>query len=324
MTSDRNAPGRGEGSLQSEHFPMMPGILELGVREAEGAAETRNAGPAMMKDSFVLTSEEGLPIFGEVWLGSGGRNLPSIVLCHGFQGFKDWSFFPHLAESLVARGFAVVTFSMSRSGVSQHADRFDRLDLLEHGTLSSDLADLATVLGAVFEGTLPGSRMFDLSKVALLGHSRGGATALLMARRNPRIASLVTWGAPARLLRAEPKVVERWRREGHLTVPGMWSGQAIRVGTAFLDDLDRNKYELLEAISALPIPYLILHGKADDVVPPSEADELYEAAPIDGVEVIWIPGADHNFGAAHPFTGTNSALEEAISLSRDFLHDTLY
>jgi uncharacterized protein len=324
MTSGFQIPGRDEEEPVSEPFSWMTGRPERASNEAEPNPEPRSARPTMLKESFLLTSEEGLPIHGDVWIGSGGRNLPCVVLCHGFQGFKDWAFFPHLAEALVFSGFAVISFSNSHCGVSAGSDHFDRLDLLERGTVSTDLGDLQVVLGALFDGTLPGSRMLDLAKVALLGHSRGGAIALLMARRNPRVASLVTWAAPARLLRAEPRVVERWRREGRLTLVSGWTGQSLQIGTAFLDDLDRHKYEPLEAVAGLPIPYLILHGRSDDVVPPSEAEEIYEAAPTDGVEAIWIDGLDHNLGTSHPFSGSNRGLDEAVSLSREFLHDTLY
>jgi pimeloyl-ACP methyl ester carboxylesterase len=324
MSAGFPPPGRDEEETGSESFPWIGGRMDFGAHEAQQNPEPRSARPAMLKESFLLTSEEGLPIHGDVWIGSGGRNMPCVVLCHGFQGFKDWAFFPHLAEALVIGGFAVVSFSTSRCGVSPGSDRFDRLDLLEQATISTDLGDLHVVLGALFDGTLPGSRLLDLAKVSLLGHSRGGAIALLMARRNPRIASLATWSAPARLLRAEARVVERWRREGRLSILSSWSGQAIHIGTAFLDDLDRHKYEPLEAVAGLPIPYLILHGRADDVVPPGEAEEIYEAGPTDGCEAIWIEGADHTFGAAHPFSGSNRGLDEAVGLSREFLNDTLY
>jgi uncharacterized protein len=323
MSSENKVPGRGDSLLGSEHFPLMPGFLELGGPVGEPGTPTRGPEAPTMRESFTLGGEEGLPIYGEVWMGAGGRNLPAVVLCHGFQGFKDWAFFPYVAESFVVAGFAVVTFSASRSGVGPGATGFDHPELVEGETVTSDLADLGTVLSALFDGSLPAGRVIDLTKVALLGHSRGGALALLMARRNPRIAALVTWSAPARFLRADAKAVERWRREGQLTVPS-WSGQPLRVGTAFLDDLDRNKYDLCEAAAALPVPYLIVHGRADETVPPAEAEELYEASPSEGVEMLWLPEADHNLGATQPFAGPSAALEEAISASREFFTDTMF
>ena len=47
---------------------------------------------------FELLSADGGPLRGEVRTAGGGEGRPAVVICHGFKGFKDWGFFPKLAE----------------------------------------------------------------------------------------------------------------------------------------------------------------------------------------------------------------------------------
>ena len=41
-----------------------------------------------------------------------GRTKRLIVICHGFKGFKDWGFFPYLADSLANRTGSTVVSSI--------------------------------------------------------------------------------------------------------------------------------------------------------------------------------------------------------------------
>ena len=134
---------------------------------------------------FTVQSDEGLPIRGNLDVPQHPRAL--VMLIHGFKGFKDWGFFPWLGEHLARDRFAVCRFNMSRSGIGEHPEEFDRLDLFADDTYSVQLADLRTVVRYVHEQIqLP---MF------LLGHSRGGAIALLGAKEVPLLRGVVTWSA---------------------------------------------------------------------------------------------------------------------------------
>ena len=39
----------------------------------------------------------------------GGATRPVAVLVHGFKGFMDWGFFPHLSRRLAAAGFVAAS-----------------------------------------------------------------------------------------------------------------------------------------------------------------------------------------------------------------------
>src|SRR5438045_3149640 len=123
--------------------------------------------------NFEIESDEGLKIRGNLDLPESPRALAIVI--HGFKGFKDWGFFPWLASRLVEHRIAVCRFNMSRSGIGEDSETFDRLDLFAGDTYSAQLADLRTVTAWVQ------SRLRHLPTF-LLGHSRGGGIALLGAQ----------------------------------------------------------------------------------------------------------------------------------------------
>lgn len=105
-----------------------------------------------------------------------------MVICHGFKGFKDWGFFPHLAERLARAGFTAVSFNFSGSGVGEDGETF----------VARALRDLDIVLGALNRGDLGPKPTVD----GLYGHGLGGAVAVLRATRDPAMWALVTWDDP--------------------------------------------------------------------------------------------------------------------------------
>ena len=176
---------------------------------------------------FILTSTEGLPIRGNLDAPASPRAL--VVVIHGFKGFKDWGFFPYVADTLRDHGFAVCRFNMSRSGIGENPDAFDRLDLFADDTYSQQLADLRVVV-AHAQSKFPNLRTF------LFGHSRGGGIALLGARDVASLAGVITWSAISHANRWDEETVRKWRRDGGLDVINARTKQNMRMSTAILDD----------------------------------------------------------------------------------------
>ena len=63
------------------------------------------------------------PIFVDVRAGGRAAPRPAVVIVHGFKGFKDWGFFPLVAQRLAAAGHAAVSFNFTGSGVTRHDGR---------------------------------------------------------------------------------------------------------------------------------------------------------------------------------------------------------
>ncbi len=151
---------------------------------------------------FEIPNLQGLPLRGDLLepAPGGGGAVPIVVVCHGFKGFKNWGFFPELGARLVQAGFAAVLFNFSGSGVGPDLLQFTDLEGFARDTMSRQLDDLGCVLDAL-HGRRLGSTRLDLSRLAVLGHSRGGATAILRAREDRRIQALVTWAGVSTLWR---------------------------------------------------------------------------------------------------------------------------
>ena len=267
----------------------------------------------MIHRRFTLVSRLGEPIHGDLRLPDAPGPHPVVVVCHGFKGFKDWGFHPWLGARLAGAGLAAVHFNFSRNGVRAADGDIEDLEAFARNTLSIERDDLDTVLDAVLAGTLAPS--LDPSRLALLGHSRGGGIALLGAAERREAKALVTWASVSHFDRiGDEAVLAEWRRTGAFEVVNSRTGQKLPMGVAFLDDVLANleRLDLAAAAGRVRVPWLLAHGRADETVPFAEAEAL-RAASGGRALLLALDGAGHTFGAVHPFAGETAGLEEAAS-----------
>ena len=243
---------------------------------------------------------------------------PAVVILHGFKGFKDWGMFPPFAERLARAGFSAIAPNLSGSGVDDSGS-FVWPERFGHNTFSAELADVEGVVSALDRGDLGVPRP---STVGMVGHSRGGGVAILASGRSPRIRALVTWAAVASVLRWTPEQIREWRASGRLDVKNVRTGEVLPLYPDVLDDVEHHGNRALDikaAASALDIPWLLIHGEADEAVPVAEAHSLAGMARRDRVQLLEVPRAGHTFGAVHPFAGPTPALEQVFDASATFL-----
>jgi len=253
---------------------------------------------------------------GDVHLPAGKGRLPVVVICHGFKGFRNWGFFPWVAERLAAAGFAAIRFDFSLNGIGEDGQTFDRLDLFTRNTVTRELGDLQRVLAAVRGGEL-GDRL-DPGRISLLGHSLGGGVSLLGALEDPSVHAVATWASVAHFFHGTDAGL--WKRQGHLDFLNARTGQIMRLDYEVFEDLQANaaRYDLLTRLPALRIPVLLVHGSHDASVGPEASESL--ARSLEGRGTLHIlPGAGHTFGAVHPFGEPTPELEEAFRVTLRFL-----
>lgn len=241
-----------------------------------------------------------------------GEARPAVVICHGFKGFKDWGFFPRAAERLALAGFTAISYNTSGSGVGEDGETFDELERWGRQTHTGDLADLSAVVDyALAEGS---------PFVGLLGHSRGGGSAVLHAARDPRVTSLVTWAAVSSFDRWSEDDLRRWRRDGKLNVVNLRTGQVLPMFLDALDDLEENRDQLdiLAAAAHVAVPWLIVHGTEDESVPVEEALALEQASGSQRTEVLRVEGGSHTFGVRHPWAGSTPEFELVLQRTVEF------
>jgi uncharacterized protein len=246
-----------------------------------------------------------------------GEDRPAVVICHGFKGFKDWGFFPKLADRLAVAGFTALSFNFSGSGVGE-GEEFDELDRWAHQRPSVDLKDVATMVDYAWSQ--------GASRVGLVGHSRGGGLAILHAAGDPRVKALVTWAAVDHFLRWPEDDIARWRRDGRIDVVNQRTGQVLPLLRDALDDADEHGDGLLNvpaAASTLGIPWLIAHGTGDRSVSVEIGELLGRASGSSRTEKLLVEGADHTFGIKHPWRGSTKEFDLVLERTVALLVDAL-
>lgn len=250
---------------------------------------------------WTLPGVDGQPIIGNTHLPASDP-AGVLVLCHGFKGYKDYGFFPYLARRAAQAGLIAHRFNFSHSGMTDHIEKFERPDLFERDTWGKQMHDLRAVAAAIAEGTLAGRGL----PVTWFGHSRGGVTVILTAANLQqaddalRPARVIAAAAPDEACHFSPETRELMRRQGYLDSPSTRTGQMLRVGVAWLDEIeaDPEKFDLLAATKRLSCPVMVVHGTQDTTVPAACAKTLAAAARQGRLELI--PGASHTFDCPNP------------------------
>jgi pimeloyl-ACP methyl ester carboxylesterase len=262
---------------------------------------------ATSPEAFEILCKGGLSIRGEIC--SVAAPLGTVFLCHGFKGFAHWGFFPYLARTLAENGLAAISFDFSGSGIGHDRESFTEAGAFAGNTLSRDLDDMESLVDYARR------RKLVSGKFGLFGHSRGGGIAILFAAAaDPDVSSLVTWSAISYPNRWSSEDVLTWRKRGYAEVTNSRTGQIMRLDTGLLDDVElhgKTKLNIEAAARRIRVPWLIVHGTADETVPSSEAERLHSLSP--GVSTLRLmEGANHGFDAAHPLTEVSPVLEKVV------------
>lgn len=202
----------------------------------------------------------------------GGRSGAVIVICHGVTAHKDRELLIAIAAGLSELGWPCLRFSFSGNGKSE--GRF------EDATITKESGDLKSVFSLIPEG----------KRIGFIGHSMGAAVGMVTAAEEKRIASMVTM---AGMMRTREFV----DREFGDVVQGegvMWEDEDCPLSKAFVEDL-RSIGDVYEEAAVLELPWLLIHGRDDDVIPIFESREALRSGP-EGTRLIEIEGAGHMFG----------------------------
>ncbi|HMO18244.1 MAG TPA: alpha/beta hydrolase [Oligoflexia bacterium] len=245
---------------------------------------------------------------------AGSASLPVLVFCHGFKGFKDWGAFPYMYESFASSGMAVIGFNFSRNGIGENPFEFTELHKFKENTLSLEADDLKLLLASLRGGLLPGVNLMNISRIYLMGHSRGGAAVIRVSAVDPDISGVFTIASISKIPPVSERTEAAWREAGVHYVENMRTGQQMPMGLEMLDDLIATRDIIQESCSMVRCPLIIIHGTDDRVVPYSAAHDL--ASWCSQSRLHLVEGADHTFGVSHPFKGTTSHFEEVLGIVR--------
>ena len=199
--------------------------------------------------------------------GSGDR---IVVIGHGVTGNKDRPALIALAEGLAAAGISALRFSFSGNGESEGA--------FTDSTITKEVADLGKVIDALGE-----------YKICYVGHSMGGAVGVLRAATDERIQVLVSLAGMVHTKAfAEREFGDATPDEGF-----MWDEPDCPLSQAYIDDMAMINSVAKQA-SKFDVPWLLVHGTEDDIVPPEDSHDILQFA-NEQTEHLELPGVDHVF-----------------------------
>ena len=203
----------------------------------------------------------------------GGSHEGRIVLIgHGVTGNMDRPWAVALADAIAGIGMDALRFSFSGNGNSE--GRF------VDSTITKEVADLGSVIDA-----LPS----QYTDITYAGHSMGGAVGVLRASIDPRITRLISLAGMVHTRRfVEAEFSEVVPDQGL-----MWDKPGCILSSAYVADL-RSIGSVIDRARAISVPWLLVHGKLDDVIPIEEGREIFALAP-GPKQWIELPDSDHVF-----------------------------
>jgi pimeloyl-ACP methyl ester carboxylesterase len=251
--------------------------------------------------------------------------LGTLIICHGFKGFKDWGFFPHAAQTL-ASDLNVITFNFSHNGVGEDLTQFTELEKFAKNTYSRELEDLHTLVTAVKNTSLPLNG--DVKQIAeplfLLGHSRGGGVSLIYAFDHPEsIAGVISWNGITNVDLFSDEQKKEMRETGRSYVVNARTGQQLPLDKEILDDIEANhdRFNIIERAKTATVPIILIQGTEDHQRLLVGSERLVQANPH--IRWVKIDGGNHTFNAVHPFAGETKQLSEALRHTQEAIRAML-
>ncbi|MCA0375306.1 MAG: alpha/beta fold hydrolase [Gemmatimonadetes bacterium] len=276
-------------------LPYLPLVLALGSAE-----------PCLVTHELRAPTRQGHVIAAELATRQPSQRSPTVVLVSGAGAHtRDYATdagnhangndaFRLLRDSLTSRGYVVVRFDERGTGSSTGS-----YATATTATLAQDVVDLIVALRRRPD--------VDARRIALLGHSEGAAIAWLVASKRPDVAAVISLGGPAwtgeRIMRWQDSVAA-WQdisSSADSTVDARKALLAQRHATRLATDHWYRfflSFDPSQAVMALRVPLLFLHGDKDVLVSPEQASELAEVAQRHGnkrATAVLLEDFDHGF-----------------------------
>lgn len=229
----------------------------------------------MRNTELKIKRNDNVTLHAYLELPADGKPDQFAIFAHCFTCNSELSAVKNISRELTSHGFGVVRFDFTGLGQSTG-------DFSDSG-FSANIEDLCEVSDFLKENYS--------APTLLIGHSLGGAAALVAAHKIDSIKAVVTIGAPAttsHVTHLFEDDLEEIKKQGSAQVN--IGGRPFQIKSQFVDDLEA--HDVLSHLKDLKKPLLILHSPQDDVVSIDNAAEIYQKA-FHPKSFVSLDGADH-------------------------------
>lgn len=221
---------------------------------------------------MLIRNQEGEHI-AHTWVPGAPDGREVVVIGHGVTSDKERPWSEHLSLELARRGVASIRIAWSGNGESEGT--------FEDSTITKEVRDLGAVLDALGETW----------RVSFVGHSMGATVGMRRATVDPRIRRLVSLAGMVHT----KLFMESYF--GHLKIGQPMLGKSqCPLSAKLVEDLHQIGSVASDA-PQITVPWLIVHGTADDVVPIAHARDAH-AMSRGHAELVELAGVDHSFTGA--------------------------
>lgn len=217
----------------------------------------------------------GHTLAGALELPESGAPQAMAIFAHCFTCGKDVVAASRIARELAERGIGVLRFDFTGLGGSDGD--------FASTTFSTNVSDLEAAARFL-------TREYAAPRL-IIGHSLGGAAALIASKRIESIQAVATIAAPSTPQHVKHLFADQAcdiRSQGQADV--CIGERNFSIGADLLEDLE--DWPLERTLADLRKPLLIFHSPTDQVVPVSEAARIYEAA-VHPKSFISLDNSDH-------------------------------
>jgi len=278
----------------------------------------------VIRETHIIDGKHKKPILTDVNFVAEKTNLPIIIFCHGYKGFKDWGAWNVMANAFAEAGFCFIKFNFSHNGgtMEQPID-FPDLEAFGNNNYIKELDDLESVIDWVFENDTMQS-IGNLKAINLMGHSRGGGIVAIKAEEDQRITTVISLAGVCDLGKRTATIgdLKDWKHTGVKYVLNGRTKQQMPHFYQFYENFiaHEDRLNIKRAVSHLTTPHVIIHGNDDTSVFIEEAENLHDWNPKSQFKII--EKANHVFNAKHPWESDvlPKQLQEVVDYVIQFLN----
>jgi uncharacterized OsmC-like protein/esterase/lipase len=229
----------------------------------------------MKSEKVSFANDQGHELSARIDLPADRSPHYFVLFAHCFTCSKDLNAVRNISRSLTGSGFGVLRFDFTGLGASEGD--------FSGTSFSSNVSDLhAAIKYMEAEHQAP---------ALIIGHSLGGAAAIVAGAEAESIKAVVTIGAPADIHHVKhlfKENIDEIKEKGEAEVS--IGGRPFTIRKEFIEDL--RSRDLRQIVKEMRKPLLIAHSPQDKVVGIDNAAILYQAA-MHPKSFLSLDGADH-------------------------------